>query len=652
MPTHLSAKRERRVVSRADSLMQQIIRKAPDYVHALTRYDATVVMRGGTKVDKFNSLFPYAHLLFPINKDAQDHDFTLTARTQFEAPNHYQNEILTLQADRDVNYNLYKEAFQLTNLNIYSPTIYQKQMITPLSPDAFDYYTFTLVSESTDSTGRSRYDIHFTPRQWSQRLFTGNLLLTDGTWDVERLYLQGRTSFEDYSLNIRFYSDSICRTLPQAISLVTQYHCFGNRFTTDLHTELSYQAVDWTAPVEQGQAPEQLDLTRYHTITVPPTEETGEAQDTTTLLPAEEIRRQLTSPLNMEYKGTRFKYSGLLNPFQLSLGSGGVTYKQEVRLSKQLGNDRQLRFHPTLGYLFGDHSLRYEIETDWDYHPLRMGTLHLSLSNTDQTYTQQERSKLYTEPENIQYFRHHIFELANQIELANGWIWTAGVTYHLHKPIHPKENTVSKLNDFIPFIGFSYTPHQRYWFDGLRKEYLTSPFPTFRLRLARSFSHVMGSDTRFWRTEAGLNQTIPIGLTRKLSYNFSSGIFFGAKNDTYFADFRFFAKKYFPEPWSDRFGGTFHNLDRDYYYASDKYIQLHAMLESPFILMRLFRPKLHRFIVSERFYWSHLWTPVLHKYGEIGYGIGSDLLHAGVFFGFRDFQYENFGVKIALDLFR
>ena len=128
-----------------------------------------------------------------------------------------------------------------------------------------------------------------------------------------------------------------------------------------------------------------------------------------------------------------------------------------------------------------------------------------------------------------------------------------------------------------------------------------------------------------------MNQTVRLGLSERLSYNLSGGLFFNQHN-MYFADFSYFAKRYFPEPWGDRFGGIFHNLGGDWCNASDKYIQGH--------------------LVSERFYLSQLWTPVLPNYSELGYGIGSDLFHIALFLGFEEFKYQSVGLKFALELFR
>ena len=57
-------------------------------------------------------------------------------------------------------------------------------------------------------------------------------------------------------------------------------------------------------------------------------------------------------------------------------------------------------------------------------------------------------------------------------------------------------------------------------------------------------------------------------------------------------------------------------------------------------------------LVSERFYLSQLWTPVLPNYSELGYGIGSDLFHIALFLGFEEFKYQSVGLKFALELFR
>jgi hypothetical protein len=135
-----------------------------------------------------------------------------------------------------------------------------------------------------------------------------------------------------------------------------------------------------------------------------------------------------------------------------------------------------------------------------------------------------------------------------------------------------------------------------------------------------------------------------------LSYHVSGGLFFDRKSLD-FADFRYFAKRYFPESWGDRFGGVFHNLSGGWYNASHKYVQAHLMYDSPFILLNIFKAAAHKFLLSERLYLSQLSTPVLPSYTEIGYGIGSDIFNAAVFTGFEKTSYRSIGVKFTFEMF-
>ena len=378
-----------------------------------------------------------------------------------------------------------------------------------------------------------------------------------------------------------------------------------------------------------------------------------------------QLGERLTSTVNRDYKSTRVKYSGLLNPFQLSFGSNGITYKQEARISKTFEHDRQLRFHPEIGFLFKEKELRLRLTTDWEYHPERQGILNLTIANDNQSYSSEvihqineilKDTPIRFDDLNLKYFQHYYAKLMNQIELMNGFWLSAGLAYHHRTPVKKNKDTGLDLkdhNEFTPVIGLTYTPRQYYWMDGYRKEYLHSHYPTFRIELARSIPDLLGCTGNYWRMEAGMNQTVRLGLSERLSYNLSGGLFFNQHN-MYFADFSYFAKRYFPEPWGDRFGGIFHNLGGDWCNASDKYIQGHLMYESPFILLRFLKPnpKAHKYLVSERFYLSQLWTPVLPNYSELGYGIGSDLFHIALFLGFEEFKYQSVGLKFALELFR
>ena len=680
--------------AQADSLMRQVIRLAPRYQQAIQHYQADTYIKGYTYTPKRNRMIRYMHWLTPVDKHPDNQLFELDAQSNYQAPNHYQNQIKAFQTSRLSEGSHYQELFAFINMNIYAPTIYDKEIITPLSPEADKYYAFRLEGSELVE-GRLLHRIRFTPRKWSQKLLSGELQVVDSLWTVDRILMKGRASLEDFEIDMRFSREESQQLLPVQADLRMQFEAFGNQIITELHAALRYQEVIYNTSFEEGDRLS-LDETRYYTVAgdslrlitdssywasrrdkpLSTTEQalynetpTIEQIDSSLINHYAQLGQRLTSTVNRDYKSVRMQYSGLFNPLQLSYGSEhGVTYKQELRLSHTYARDRQLRFHPEVGILFRSKQLRIKATTDWEYKPERRGMLRLTLANDNQEFPSEviqliseklqltEKVKDFNFKElDLPYYHHYYADLSNQIELFNGLTFFGGIAYHLRTPVQKeREGTLIKLknaNDFEPFIGLTYTPRQHYWMDGYRKEYLYSAFPTFRLELGKGIYGVMGSHSDYWRLETGLNQTLRLGLSERLSYNFSSGFYFETHYN-YFANFRYFAKQYFPEPWRDRFGGIFHLLSSDWYYASERYVQAHCMYEAPFILLHFIKPRTHRYIVSERFYLSQLWTPVKPNHTEMGYGVGNDLLNVALFLGFDKFKYQGAGLKLSLELFR
>lgn len=674
--------------------MRQVIRLAPRYQQAIQHYQADTYIKGYTYTPKRNRMIRYMHWLTPVDKHPDNQLFELDAQSNYQAPNHYQNRIKAFQTSRLSEGSHYQELFAFINMNIYAPTIYDKEIITPLSPEADKYYAFRLEGSELVE-GRLLHRIRFTPRKWSQKLLSGELQVVDSLWTVDRILMKGRASLEDFEIDMRFSREESQQLLPVQADLRMQFEAFGNQIITELHAALCYQEVIYNTSFEEGDHLS-LDETRYYTVAgdslrlitdssywasrrdkpLSTTEQalynetpTIEQIDSSLINHYAQLGQRLTSTVNRDYKSVRMQYSGLFNPLQLSYGSEhGVTYKQELRLSHTYARDRQLRFHPEVGILFRSKQLRIKATTDWEYKPERRGMLRLTLANDNQEFPSEviqliseklqltEKVKDFNFKElDLPYYHHYYADLSNQIELFNGLTFFGGIAYHLRTPVQKeREGTLIKLknaNDFEPFIGLTYTPRQHYWMDGYRKEYLYSAFPTFRLELGKGIYGVMGSHSDYWRLETGLNQTLRLGLSERLSYNFSSGFYFETRYN-YFANFRYFAKQYFPEPWRDRFGGIFHLLSSDWYYASERYVQAHCMYEAPFILLHFIKPRTHRYIVSERFYLSQLWTPVKPNHTEMGYGVGNDLLNVALFLGFDKFKYQGAGLKLSLELFR
>lgn len=683
-------------VRQADSIMRLVIANAAGYASTVSKYDAEIYIKGRTEILKQNFLMRFAHHLFPVNRKNKDMIFEMVTHSQFNAPSNYVHRFEAANGNSIPNSAKQEEVLAFLNLNVYSSTIYDESIIMPVAGNAFKLYQFNLESVE-DTMGLRIYKIRFLPKQWSQKLVCGDLYVIDQLWTIDKIDMNGRASFAEFNV-VMSYSRNFRRfILPEKADLFLRYHVLGNAIATTYHSTFKYNAVEWIEENYENNRKKSLDLTSYYRLSsdtvpiirdtaywnrkrdVPLTESERQAYHSTVINKTDrldstdylKVTERLTNTVNLNYRTTRIKYSGILNPFQLGYSArNGITYKQRIRLSKTFDKDRQLRFRPEIGYVFKRKEIFFKVGSDWEYYPEKMGILSLTIANGNQSYSSDITDKINEQLKdstfdfndlNLKYFRHYYVDLRNSIELFNGFQLTAGVSYHRRVPV--KKNTdretgedVEEIinenyNDFTPILGFSYTPRQYYRMDGHRKEYVHSYYPTIAIEFARGIPGVGKSLGNYGRVEIDLHQSISLGLLRLLNYHLSGG-FYTMKKSTYFADFQYFTRHNFPDSWNDRIGGVFNLLKREWFNAADRYVQAHFMYQSPFILFQLFKPSASKYIFSERFYVSQLWTPVLPSYTEVGYGFGNHIFNIALFAGFDRWKYEGIGLKFAFELFQ
>ena len=694
-------KGNRETRERADSIMHLVIEKATQYQNTVSKYEAEIYIKGRTEILKQNMLIRLAHHIFPIDRKNKDMLFEMVSQSKFNAPQNYLHDLKAVNGNSIPNGKKQQEALAFLNLNVYSPTAYDDAIFMPIASNAFKFYTFNLEGLETIN-GLTIYKIRFLPKQWSQKLVCGDLYVIDQSWTIDKIDMNGRYSFAEFNLVMSYGRDFRRFILPEKADLFLRYRVLGNAVATTYHSSFKYQEVEWVEEDNESHKWKSLDLTNYYKLssdTVPIIRDStywnihrdnplspdeahlynkAQEQNINKIDTADDLQKyvklteQLTNTVNMDYKTTRLKYSGIFNPFQLGYsGHNGITYRQRLRISKTFDKDRQIRFRPDVGFVFKRKEIFFSVNGDWEYQPEKKGILSISFGNGNESYSstimkdineQLKDSSFNFDDLNLEYFKHYYAEIRNNIELFNGFQLWAGVTYHRRIPVKkkseipdPGEGVEELINenyhDFTPVIGISYTPRQYYWMDGYRKEYLYSHYPTISVEFARAIPGVGKSTGDYARIEADIHQSIPLGLSRKLNYHLSGGVYLNPKS-IYFADFRYFSRRQFPESWGDEFGGVFNQLRSFWFNASDKYVQGHLMYESPFILSQLFKKKTSKYILSERFYFSQLWTPVLPSYTEVGYGFGNHIFNVAAFAGFDRWKYQNIGIKFAFELFQ
>lgn len=681
--------------------MRFVIANAAIYEKTLSKYDADIYIKGRTEILKSNFLIRFGHRILPLDRKNKDQLFEMVSNSQYIAPNVYVHDIQAINGNSIPNQKKQQEALNFLNINIYSATLYKDELLTPIAKKAFSYYHFYLLRHE-EYENHKIYRIRFIPKYPSQKLVFGDVYVMDSNWTIDKIDISGRYSFADFNLEMSYSRDENKFILPEKAYLRLRVNILGNVIETCYHSDFTYKSVEWSEDISEITPRKSLDLTNYYSLTkneipiiqdstfwgkyrdIPLSEEEKtlyaqsneaaelnkeESVDTTRTARYLEITENLTGSINLDYRDTKFRYSGFLNPFQLGYSKlNGITYRQRVRLNKTFRDEHQFRFSPELGFIFKRKEIFLRLPGEFEYCPERMGYLRFSVGNTYQSYSsafmneikeQVKDSTFNFDNLHLPYFKTYFAEIKNNYELINGLQTSVGISYYHRTPSKKSKilenGEVNELinqdyNDFTPVISLSYTPRQYYRMNGRKKEYMYSYYPTFTMEVARAIPDIFNSNGDYCRVEANVLQAISLGLCREFSYNISAGMYTDQKS-IYFADFRFFGQNYFPDRWSEEIGGQFHLLKREWYNASDKYIQGHFLYESPFILLHLFKKGISKYVLSERFYLGHLWTPVLNSYTEVGYGIGNHIFNIAAFASFKGKEYQRVGLKFAFELF-
>ena len=129
--------------------------------------------------------------------------FEMVSESKFNAPNNFLHNFQAVNGNSIPNNKKQQEALSFLNLNVYSSTIYNEGIITPMTNQASKFYTFDLESVS-DTSGLRIYKIRFMPKLWSQKLICGDLYIRDQSWIIDKIDVNGRFDFAESNLIMTF----------------------------------------------------------------------------------------------------------------------------------------------------------------------------------------------------------------------------------------------------------------------------------------------------------------------------------------------------------------------------------------------------------------------------------------------------------------
>ena len=640
---------------------------------------------------------PFVQDLLPYEYKNDTTFFSATCKASYQTPCDLHITPLSITSNnRRRCHRLLKQLYPIL-LPVYAIRIMRdkgdnKDYILPFSNDGLKHYNFSVADTLITGTD-TLVNIQFSPRQQHHDLLQGTAQISLRTLSPMLLCVQGRIDFGLATDTIQFeVIDGVSRMKHCIVDLYYQ----NGKMSGHNHYEYDVNIAQLLPAVAFDRHLESLDLTEiYQTqqrprLTEPKPDSVRIAVDTLNVRKKrrgsffKQLPQTMVSTTDIDAFGTDIRIYGPLNPATIGYDKiNGLTLRERVRLSHIFaGSGQSLRITPEVGYAYRLKEFRYNFSTEWTYCPQRRGALLLRLQNgtngfssrfkddvnniinryreqLGMDYAQFHINRLDFDSLGLRFFNRYEFTLENAIELSSGLMFHFGSTYSIRRPVkhgvHAQIQTVTDATidrrylDMNPYLRLVWTPRQYYYYEGKRKIYLRSQWPTFCFEVGKGVKNILKSRANYCRLEFDAHQHLRIDQYRNLSWHFGGGGFF-KQDEEYFVNYTYFSRSKYPSTWDRRAsGGTFALLDEYWFSSSPSYLQSHVMFESPFLLMHKWK-HISKYIIKERIYCSTLIAQSKNPYGEIGYGIGNNYFNVSLFCGILGHKPFDFGAKFSIEL--
>lgn len=681
----------------ADSIINKVLQQAPIYSKFIKEYHADYYMKERLNIDRKNCFFRYLPFMFHIRNKERQFIRELYSNVHYTAPDIYDQKKIASVGTIPRRSSLMDAMIEYFHSNIYSNTLLYQKIISPLTRDGKKYYNFQLDSIN-NIDGYLQYKISFTPRHKSDQLVCGSMIVSDESWSIRRF------SFVGYSDLIHFESDiefgalgSAAELLPVHYNLAIKVHFLGNKIRSSYLTTITYHGItlsglnhprrkkskydlsdsfilgsdttsyssDRNKFKDIRQIPlDSIDQNIYETHdTLKTQEEELKLQESKSKILWGEIGDFLLDRYNINFNNAgSIRCSPIVNPFLMSYSkSSGFAYKQTFKYNRLFTNDKLLRIAPTIGYNFKEKFFYWKINSEYNYNPSKLGSIHIDAGNGNLIYGANILSAIgggpNQSPLSVYRFKDYYLEIYHSMELVNGVELNTGLSAHRRTAVIPHSDLIGAIqnerhlayNSWAPRIRLEWTPALYYYMSGKRKVNFKSSFPTFSVDWERGIKGMFKSNCGYERWEFDMQHQIQFGLLQSLYYRVGTGLYTN-QHSLYFIDFLNFTRNNLPEQWNDQQNSSFQLLGADWYNASSKYFQVHLLYESPFLIIPRIL-KIMQNIVVERFYFNLLMTPKLKPYYEIGYGVGTHYFNLQAYGSFKQQKFVETGMKFTFELF-
>lgn len=689
-----------------DSVVSKMIFFAPTHEKIVNEYRAHLYMKGRLNIVKKNFAFDYIPKMFKLKRGVNEYLVESSSDLHYTAPNIYDQKVKAIYGTTTEG-KFQAAMLEYFHINIYSQTLLNDKLLSPLAQNASKYYRYS-VDSIMEHDGVVNYRLRFIPKTKSDQLVGGYMVVSADVWSVREMRIIGRTGLLTFQNDILMgVEGDDSEFLPVSYNMSARFRLGGNVVDCHYLTYLDYSEIEIKESVARIKEKRNLDMTNSYSlrcdtnafhrdstyfnsirpIALTESEKTlyinsNAANDSLTHVAPKhskvlcgEVGDFLINDININLSSFGYvKCSPIINPFLLSYSkSNGFAWQQNFKFNRLYSGSKLLHIEPRIGYNFTKREFYWSVNTDFSYLPRRRGTIHINVGNGNRIYSSDVLNDLKSMPDStfnfdamqLNYYYDLFFSFRHSIEITNGLELSAGLSIHRRTPVTkykfpsiddgnvvPKElvsHINSKYISFAPHLRLTWTPGMYYYMNGSRKMNVRSDYPTFSVDYERGVKGVFKSTGEYEKVEIDMQQKINMQLMRNFFYRVGVG-FFTKQEETYFVDFTNFSRSNLPTGWNDDIGGVFQLLDRRWYNSSRNYVRGNITYEAPFMLLRHLK-RYTRYVQNERLYAGVLFMPHLNPYMEFGYGIGTHIFDFGVFVGMENWSYSQVGCKFTFELF-
>lgn len=356
----------------------------------------------------------------------------------------------------------------------------------------------------------------------------------------------------------------------------------------------------------------------------------------------------------------------------------GAVLQPQVTFTQRTDDRRFYTITPSVRYGFSNELVSPGLSATWQYAPAKVARVSFQAGRFVENFDANSQltpfiNTYYTLFKNRNYaklYRRDGAQVSYQNEVVNGLTLQGTLSYYDRRQL---ENTTidlwvdkpgiaftpnQPLNAELPYgTGFgrnqattveltaSFRPGQRYISRPDGKINLSSKFPTFTGTWRQGLSGVLGSDVRYTLLEAGIRQTIGMGLLGTSSYKVAAGGFLG-QPELSFMDYRHFSgnRTYLAADFTD-----FQLLDYYRYSTRHRFLEAHYNHHfNGFFLNKI--PLLRQLKWQEVASLNYLTTPEAGHYVEIGVGLEHvfKVMRVDFYTGLQSGERVGTGVRIGI----